>query len=468
MPRRRFVGALSAIVLLWGTGSGCAFSKNRPSLPSHCEQPWVPLDILGAGAYAAGAAYAASTLDDDPACATGGCDGKAATAVFVGGAIISLISAAYGGIQLTSDKCRASDTDNTPQDIESADLPEFARIYLDKCSRGEASACRQLGLAYVSGDRIQRSQIAGSFFLSKACSARDVESCMALGDQAQRKHDLQLARKWFSDACGIGSHFGCERVAMLDRAPAPDSMRVADAAPGPTPDPPQAPPPPPVDPREPSPSEKEPSFQLTGTGSCFAISSDGLIATAAHVVDGSDAIGIRFGKEDFFDAKIVASSSAIDMAVLKIQRKTKDYLPPSTGEGSDIGERVFTIGFPEPQRMGFEPKFIEGTIGATSASGDLGLYQLQLPVLFGNSGGALVSESGILRGVVISKANEGDHFAATGATASTVSYASKIELISLLLEKKYFIKKPKVRSRATAIALANKAACLVATLAKSN
>ena len=68
----------------------------------------------------------------------------------------------------------------------------------------------------------------------------------------------------------------------------------------------------------------------------------------------------------------------------------------------DVGEEVFTLGYPMPDFMGKELKFTEGKISAKSViDGDITTYQITTPIQSGNSGGPLFQEeSGNIVGIV--------------------------------------------------------------------
>jgi len=99
------------------------------------------------------------------------------------------------------------------------------------------------------------------------------------------------------------------------------------------------------------------------TGTAFTVSSDGLLVTSEHIfkdylnlepvefdesdlrILGSELL-VAFGPEnrDRYEARIVHASSYLDLAVLRIERRTDDFLRFSLD--SSRGEDVITVGFP--------------------------------------------------------------------------------------------------------------------------
>lgn len=157
--------------------------------------------------------------------------------------------------------------------------------------------------------------------------------------------------------------------------------------------------------RETSGNEK---FEITGSGSGFAITANGLIVTSYHVVSDADKIQIR-GVNGEFDkvlkAKILAFDKNNDLAILKID-DTKftqiNTIPYSLSDKTaDVGDDVFVLGYPLRAVMGDEIKLTNGLISSKSGfQGDVTSYQISATVQAGNSGCPLFDKSGNIIGVV--------------------------------------------------------------------
>lgn len=146
----------------------------------------------------------------------------------------------------------------------------------------------------------------------------------------------------------------------------------------------------------------------TGTG--FAISSNGYIATNYHVINGAQTIHVKEINPNYqrsFNAKVVVSDERTDLAILKIidSSFTLDNVPYSIKTSlSDVGEDVFVLGFPLTETMGTEIKLTNGIISAkTGFQGDISTYQISVPIQPGNSGAPLFDSMGNLIGIVNAK-----------------------------------------------------------------
>jgi len=137
-------------------------------------------------------------------------------------------------------------------------------------------------------------------------------------------------------------------------------------------------------------------------GSGVIVSPDGYILTADHVVEGAESVKVALATgEKEYDAKIIGTDPATDVAVLKIE--TQKMLPAITMTDSDkleVGDVVLALGNP----------FAVGrtvTMGIVSAVGRGGLgmvgyenfIQTDAAINPGNSGGGLIDAEGRLVGI---------------------------------------------------------------------
>ena len=168
----------------------------------------------------------------------------------------------------------------------------------------------------------------------------------------------------------------------------------------------------------------------SGTG--FAITSNGIIATNYHVIDGAKSIkvrGVNFNFDKYYNAKVLVSDKNNDLALIRIEDinfKSLGTIPYTIKTITEsAGENVFVLGYPLRATMGEEIKLTNGIISSkTGFKGDITTYQISAPVQPGNSGGPLFDRNGNLIGIVNAK-----H---TGA--ENVSYAIKSRYLISLLE----------------------------------
>jgi hypothetical protein len=155
--------------------------------------------------------------------------------------------------------------------------------------------------------------------------------------------------------------------------------------------------------------DKEEPEHWTATGSGFAVSANGLVATNYHVIEGGKTIHVRGvnGKSNQkLIAEVVAKDKQKDLAILKITDKnfTKtNELPYSLSTTDEkMGAEVFSLGFPKPGVFGDEPKFTDGKVSATKGLLDNEMhYQMTVPITYGNSGGPIFNKLGQVIGVSV-------------------------------------------------------------------
>ncbi len=138
---------------------------------------------------------------------------------------------------------------------------------------------------------------------------------------------------------------------------------------------------------------------LRGQGSGFIVSSDGVILTNAHVVDGATEVLVKLTDKREFRAKVVGKDKRSDVAVLKIDARNLPVVRIGNPAESQVGEWVLAIGSP----FGFENTATAGIVSAKSRSlpGDtyVPFIQTDVAVNPGNSGGPLFNARGEVIGI---------------------------------------------------------------------
>lgn len=93
---------------------------------------------------------------------------------------------------------------------------------------------------------------------------------------------------------------------------------------------------------------------------------------------------------------------------------------------SEVGERIFVLGFPMIDLLGSETKVTDGIISSVTGFGnDPRYYQVSASVQPGNSGGPLFDSQGDLIGIITAKFTQGEN----------VSYALKSKIVFDFLRK---------------------------------
>lgn len=179
------------------------------------------------------------------------------------------------------------------------------------------------------------------------------------------------------------------------------------------------------------------SKKAHSSGSGFFIRKDGLIATNHHVVGNSNKIKVKVLRATgtvTYAAVRVSSDPQHDVSILKItdpKFRPLDDLPYRLENYVEIGEPVYTIGYPLNSVMGQNYKVTDGIISAaTGAQDDLRFYQISVPLQPGNSGGALFNKMGNVIGITTAKL---DH-KSVGIPIENVNYALKINYLKQLMD----------------------------------
>lgn len=174
-------------------------------------------------------------------------------------------------------------------------------------------------------------------------------------------------------------------------------------------------------------------FTVNASGSCFALNSQGYLATCYHVIEDARRIRIRGINGDFEHpvmARVYDVDRDNDLAILQIIEEGFEGLGDIPyrieQEQSEVGEEVFTLGYPLRAVMGDEIKLTNGVISACSGyMGDTTSYQLSATVQSGNSGCPVFSAAGSVIGVVNARLEN----------IESASYAIKEKYLLALIQK---------------------------------
>ena len=139
-------------------------------------------------------------------------------------------------------------------------------------------------------------------------------------------------------------------------------------------------------------------------GSGVIISADGLVLTAAHVVNNADKLKVKLLNDTSYEARVVSSLPPADIALIQLAgvKKKLRHVRVSDSDAATIGSEVFVVGAP----YGLEHTLTVGHLsGRRATSGEdqlmaLEFLQTDAAVNQGNSGGPLFTADGKLIGIV--------------------------------------------------------------------
>ena len=139
----------------------------------------------------------------------------------------------------------------------------------------------------------------------------------------------------------------------------------------------------------------------SGLGSGVITTADGYILTNNHVIEGADQVRVELTDKRTFDAKVVGTDPASDLAVLKVEAQGLRTMAIGDSNKVSVGDVVLAIGNP----LGVGQTVTMGIISAKGRATGVGdgsyedFLQTDAAINQGNSGGALISLNGELVGI---------------------------------------------------------------------
>ncbi len=150
------------------------------------------------------------------------------------------------------------------------------------------------------------------------------------------------------------------------------------------------------------------TYTQESAGSGVIISADGYIATNNHVIEGATKIRVCLQNGEEYVATVIGADEETDVALIKIDAKNLVSTPIGDSDDLRVGDRVCVIGNPLGKLSG---TLTVGYVSALrreltideSTGVTMSVIQTDAAVNPGNSGGALLNESGELVGIIFAK-----------------------------------------------------------------
>ncbi|MCH2108543.1 MAG: S1C family serine protease [Polyangiaceae bacterium] len=141
------------------------------------------------------------------------------------------------------------------------------------------------------------------------------------------------------------------------------------------------------------------AFPQAGHGSGLLMSQEGVVLTAAHVVEGARLVAVRFPKhKEAYLAETIYINRRKDIAFLQLGMNFRDNVDlPMTVPKLKVRQPVYAVGYPLDGSRDL-PQSTGGVISGELPNGDL---QIAMSVNPGNSGGPLMNAKSEIIGVVV-------------------------------------------------------------------
>lgn len=142
-----------------------------------------------------------------------------------------------------------------------------------------------------------------------------------------------------------------------------------------------------------------------GTG--FSITSDGVILTNHHVVEGEEKVAVAFPEDGLHEAKVKETHPTIDLAVLQADVKDVPFLKLTKETAVQPDQPIRFIGNPlNFNGIANEGKIIDYT---SLSSWEEEVVMIEAPVYRGNSGSPVLNESGEVIGIIFATLDDKKH-----------------------------------------------------------
>jgi len=163
------------------------------------------------------------------------------------------------------------------------------------------------------------------------------------------------------------------------------------------------------------------SSDKLGTG--FIISKDGLIMTAAHIVQVADAVSVKFQDGTVIGATITGTVQMADVALLQLEQIPDTMTPVTLGNSDtmETGDPIFIIGTPYGIEHTLSAGYVSGKRipeGMDNHISPIEYLQTDASINLGNSGGPMFNMKGEVVGIVSSILTQSGGFDGIGFAVS--------------------------------------------------
>ncbi|KAG8153662.1 trypsin-like peptidase domain-containing protein [Burkholderia catarinensis] len=183
-------------------------------------------------------------------------------------------------------------------------------------------------------------------------------------------------------------------------------------------------PPPAQDPQAPAP-DMTPPRAVSGSGSGFIVSADGLILTSAHVVDEATDVTVRLTDRREFKATVLAVDPQSDVAVLRVNAKKLPFVRIGDSSKVRAGEPVMTIGAPDGSGNTVTAGIVSATSHRLPDGSAFPFFETDIAPNPDNSGGPVFNRAGDVIGIAVQVYTGADRYASM-TFAIPIAFAAKV------------------------------------------
>lgn len=170
-----------------------------------------------------------------------------------------------------------------------------------------------------------------------------------------------------------------------------------------------------------------------GTGTAFAVSSEGYALTNHHVINGCAEIKVA-GRDGL--VRVITSDSVNDLALLQLPGKTYEIVNFNSDPGKlRQGEDIIVFGYPLNTVLSSGGNLTLGSISALTGLGNnTNQIQITAPIQPGSSGSPVMDRKGNVVGVVSMKLSDSVMAKATGQIGQNVNFAVNGQTVKTFLD----------------------------------
>ncbi|RQV02712.1 PDZ domain-containing protein [Burkholderia cenocepacia] len=183
-------------------------------------------------------------------------------------------------------------------------------------------------------------------------------------------------------------------------------------------------PPPAQGPQAPAPDTAAPRA-VSGSGSGFIVSADGLILTSAHVVDEATDVTVRLTDRREFKATVLAVDPQSDVAVLRVDATKLPFVRIGDSSKVRAGEPVMTIGAPDGSGNTVTAGIVSATSRRLPDGSAFPFFETDIAPNPDNSGGPVFNRAGDVIGIAVQVYPGADRYAST-TFAIPIAFAAKV------------------------------------------